>query len=462
MPSPGSLTDTIVAPATPPGVGAIAVVRVSGSEAIPISDRVFRGSRLAIARSHTAHYGHIFDRDRTVDEVLATVFRTPRSFTTEDTVEFSCHGSPYVVQEVIDVIIRHGARMAQPGEFTMRAFLHGRLDLAQAEAVADLIASNSKASHQVAINQMRGGISTRIGELRSKLVDFAALVELELDFAEEDVEFADRTKLVALITETRELVDKLVRSFKMGNALRLGVPAVIAGRPNAGKSTLLNALLEEDRAIVSEIPGTTRDTIEEVLTIEGVAFRLIDTAGLREATDVIEKIGVEKTMEKIRQTAILIYVFDLMTMSSAELAADLANLRKEGVPCFAIGNKIDLDTESTHRNSFSFADPNDHVFWISAEDKKGLETLRTALLQTVLRNQTSAGETVVANVRHYNALRQADESLEEVLRGLGDNLSGELVALDINRALSYLGEITGEVTNDEVLGAIFGKFCIGK
>ena len=480
-----SLNDTICAPATPAGIGALGVIRLSGVHAIAIADKVFHAaSPLRDAASHTLHYGHIKEGDAVVDEVMAAVFRAPRSFTTEDTVEFSCHGSPFILGEVLRVLSAAGARPAGPGEFTLRAFLHGRLDLAQAEAVADLIAADSNASHDIAINQLRGGISYRIAELRTQLVDFAALVELELDFVEEDVEFADRQKLEGLVGEIRGVLDSLIRSFRLGNALRNGVATVIAGRPNAGKSTLLNSWLQDDRAIVSDIPGTTRDTIEEVLHLEGIAFRLIDTAGIREASDAIERLGVERTLEKIRQSALLVYLFDVMTTAPEELRADLERLRRDDLPVFLVGNKVDLDADGSRRELFESAIAGAagvvgssgfsgaaggagaarafSIHWLSAASGQGLEDLGKALVQAVVEEQVPAGEPVVANHRHHDALRRADAALADVQAGLGDGRSGELVALDIRNALEALGEITGEVTNDEVLGSIFGRFCIGK
>ncbi len=453
------LKDTICAPATPSGVGALGVIRISGSQAFSIADRVFQGKiSLAHADSHTLHYGYFREEIRIIDEVIAAVFRAPRSFTTEDTVEFSCHGSPFILGEVLRVLVEAGARPAAPGEFTLRAFLHGRLDLAQAEAVADLIAADSAAAHDIAVNQLRGGISNRIAELRTRLVDFAALVELELDFSEEDVEFADRSKLDQLVQEIRQVLEGLIRSFRLGNALRNGVPTVIAGRPNAGKSTLLNAWLQEERAIVSEIPGTTRDTIEEVLHLDGIAFRLIDTAGIREASDTIERIGVERTMEKIRQSALLVYVFDPFATTPAELDADLARLAREGLTIFAVGNKSDLDPEMKWRAAFG----DRPIHWLSATTGYGLERLSEALVKAIVEEQRPAGEPIVASLRHQEALRSADTALRDVQAGLADGRSGELVALDIRQALEALGRITGEVTSDEVLGSVFGRFCIGK
>jgi tRNA modification GTPase len=471
-----NLDDTIAAPATPAGVGALGVLRLSGPGALGIADRVFRspaGRPLSSADSHTVHYGHLHAPDAApgtppIDEVMASVFRAPRSFTTEDTVEFSCHGSPFVLERALEALLAAGARAAGPGEFTLRAFLHGRLDLAQAEAVADLIAADSAGAHDVAMRQLRGGISHRIAGLRQQLVDFAGLVELELDFVEEDVEFADRDRLSALVGDLRAVLDGLIRSFRLGNALRSGVPTVIAGRPNAGKSTLLNAWLQEERAIVSDVPGTTRDTIEEVLHLDGIAFRLIDTAGIRDASDAIERLGVERTLAKIEQSALLVFVFDASDTTPEQLDADLARLAREGLTVLVAGNKADLDPDGRRREAFGRRP----VHWLSAaraaagQPDEGLAALERALVRTVTEDAASgeggADRTLVANQRHHAALLRADTALADVLAGLADGRSGELVALDLRRALEALGEITGEVTNDELLGSIFGRFCIGK
>ena len=453
-----ALKDTIVAPATPPGVGALGVIRVSGTLALAIVDKVFRGDQLSKASSHTVHYGHIHDPDseKVIDEVMATVLRAPKSFTTEDTVEISCHGSPVIVRDIMSLLVRQGARPAEPGEFTLRAFLRGRIDLAQAEAVADLIESESSAARETALNQLRGGVSKRIAELRQQLIDFAALVELELDFSEEDVEFADRERLVGLVNDLRSEIQRLIYSFKLGDALKQGVATVIAGRPNAGKSTLLNALLQEERAIVSSIPGTTRDTIEEVLHIDGVGFRLIDTAGIREATDAIEQVGVERTHAKIRESALMVYVFDLTSTSPEDLQEELAAL-DDSVPRILLGNKIDEAPEKARR-AFALMRP----IWISAKTGEGVEELRKILLDTALGDEVKTDDTVVSNLRHYEALLRADQALADVLAGIQDTRSGEMVALDIRQSLDALGSITGEVTGEDVLDSIFSRFCIGK
>ncbi|HUM46698.1 MAG TPA: tRNA uridine-5-carboxymethylaminomethyl(34) synthesis GTPase MnmE [Chitinophagales bacterium] len=451
--------DTIVALSTPPGVGAIGVVRLSGKDGIAICDSIFKGKVLAGQPSHTLHFGHIVDGEEMIDEVVVGIFKAPNSYTKENVVEISCHGSPYIQQKIIQLLIRKGARPAKAGEFTLRAFLNGRLDLSQAEAVADLIASDSESSRKAAISQMRGGFSTEIKKLRDELIHFASLIELELDFAEEDVEFANRKKLTDLVSRLKSHVLSLKNSFQLGNVIKHGVTTVIAGRPNAGKSTLLNALLNEDRAIVSEIAGTTRDTIEEVINIEGILFRLIDTAGIRDATDVLEKMGVEKTMEKIRQSALLLYVFDVKDMNRDDLLYDLSRLPTGDIPVMVIGNKIDGEEARDLHGEFSEV-PN--VSFISAQQHQHLEALKQQLAALVLHKEQLGDRTIVTNVRHYDSLLKTNEALDEVLHALETGTSQELFASDIRRALNYLGEITGDITNDDILASIFSKFCIGK
>lgn len=463
-------TDTIVALATAPGVGAIGVIRLSGNNAIDITGKVFKGKKLQAQPSHTIHYGHIVDGDKIIDEVMVSLFRAPKSFTTEDVVEISCHGSPFIAEQILRLLVHNGARSARPGEFTLRAFMHGRIDLSQAEAVADLIASNSAASLDLAIKQMRGGFSNDIKALRAELVNFASLIELELDFAEEDVEFADRSKLIELINLIQHKLRPLIESFRLGNVIKHGVNTVIAGKPNAGKSTLLNALLNEERAIVSDIPGTTRDTIEEVLNIKGVQFRFIDTAGIRSTEDVIEKLGVEKTMEKLKQSSIYIYLFDVNTTTPEELLQEVKQLELTNFTGLIVGNKIDSahwhDTAPFYwilKNSPATAHLNlhDQLHFISAKANTHTDQLKDKLYKLATAN-LHPDNTVVTNTRHYEALIKASEALHEVTTGVNNRQTSELVALDIKRALEHLGEISGEVTNDEILGNIFSKFCIGK
>ena len=452
-----NLQDTIVALATPSGVGAIGVIRLSGEEAIHICNKAFKGKNLLNQKSHTIHFGTIRDeQNHIIDEVLVALFVSPKSYTGENVVEISCHGSNYIIQQIIQLFLRHGARMAKPGEFTMRAFLNGQLDLSQAEAVADLIASDSEAAHAMAMHQMRGGFSGEIQKLREELIHFASLIELELDFSEEDVEFADRDDLKKLIYKIQQLIKRLTDSFQLGNVIKNGVITVIAGRPNAGKSTLLNALLNEERAIVSEIAGTTRDTIEEVLNINGVQFRIIDTAGIREATDKIEAIGVQKAMQEIKRSSILVYVFDAQTMTETELQNDLNKLNRKDMTTIVIANKMDLIDNPSIFDGFN-------ALAISAKDKINLEAVRTALFEAVANGKINLQSTIVSNTRHYDALQKANKSLDDVLNGMSMGITGDFLAQDIRHALIYLGEITGEIDVDrDILGNIFGNFCIGK
>lgn len=481
-----NLSDTIVALATPPGVGAIGVIRLSGIDAIRIADSVFYGKKLDKQKTHTIHFGTIRDADdRILDEVLASIFIAPKSYTRENVVEISTHGSPYIQQQIIQLLLSKGARLAQPGEFTLRAFLNGQLDLSQAEAVADLIASSSESSHAVAMQQMRGGFSEQIKILRGQLVNFASLIELELDFAEEDVEFANRDALKALIVDIQSLIKKLLDSFALGNVLKNGVMTVIAGRPNAGKSTLLNVLLNEDRAIVSEIAGTTRDTIEEILNIKGVEFRLIDTAGIREATDQIEALGVQKTMEKVSQSAILVYVFDVVETKLDEVINDLQQLVRDDMKTLVICNKMDknpyfrpqwltnLGDETIPDFHFSasytpsvFSDispiSDEQIITLSAKEGMNIPYLKDALLNLVTEGKVNQESTIVSNARHYEALQKSYQSLDDVLKGMASNVTSDFIAMDIRQALHYLGEIVGEVSTDDLLENIFSKFCIGK
>ncbi len=455
------LQDTIVALATPSGAGAIAVIRLSGTEAIRIASELFTsvsGKDLSKQKSHTVHLGNIMDGERVIDEVLATIFKNPNSYTGENVVEFSCHGSEYIQQEILQLTLRRGCRMAGPGEFTLQAFLNGKMDLSQAEAVADLIASDSKASHQLAIQQMRGGFSSEIKLLRQELLDFASLIELELDFSEEDVEFANREEFQKLITKITKLLKHLLDSFATGNVLKNGIPVAIVGRPNSGKSTLLNVLLNEERAIVSEIPGTTRDTIEDEITIGGVRFRFIDTAGLRETTDEIEKIGVERALEKLKKSAIYIYLFDINEVSIPELKNELKNLSSTAQPII-VANKTD---KASKEGIQSFKNSELDIHFISAKDKGNLEQLSETLLHHAGADQLNNNQLIVTNTRHYDTLLKALVEIKSVQEGIDQHLSGDLLAIDLRQALYYLGEITGQVSNDDLLGNIFANFCIGK
>jgi tRNA modification GTPase len=459
--------DTIVAIATPPGVGAIGVIRLSGKNAFSIINTLFTSKDVTQQASHTLHVGLIKENNVIIDEVVLSLFKSPTSYTGEDVVEISCHGSPYVQQQALQACIHNGARLAKAGEFTQRAFLNGKLDLTQAEAVADLIASETEAVHQTALQQMKGGFSNDIKQLREQLINFAALIELELDFGEEDVEFADRKKLENLVEEILLSIKKLIKSFKLGNIIKNGVTTVIAGRPNAGKSTLLNAMLNEERAIVTAIAGTTRDTIEEKLVVNGISFRLIDTAGIREATDVIEKIGIEKSMEKINTAGILIYVFDVNTNSEIEVLEDLKNLQQPGQIVLLVANKIDTidnDHLGILQHSINQMHGNEYPFFeISALNKTRVDELIDYLPSLVLSEKINTNQTIVVNSRHYASLLDCETSLLKVQQGLQNTTSGDLLALDIRHALHSLGEITGEILHDrDILGTIFGKFCIGK
>jgi len=455
----GGWEDTIVALSTPPGIGAIGVIRLSGREAIDIANALFPSKDLAGQPSHTAHVGLLRENGKVLDEVVITLFRGPASYTGENVVEISGHGSPFILQEIIRACIHRGARPARPGEFTQRAFLQGKMDLTQAEAVADLIASNTEASRQSAIKNIRGGFSATLRHLREQLITFSALIELELDFSQEDVAFADRKQLFDLIGQLQQTTQQLLQSFTLGNVIKNGVQAAIIGKPNAGKSTLLNTLLNENRAIVSEIAGTTRDTIEEVLNIDGILFRLIDTAGIRSHTmDAIETIGVERSREKMRQADIVVYLFDVNEMSASELHAIAQEFKEEKLHYLLVGNKVDGNEAAVQQQFAAFTD----VLFISAKAHMHIDGLRKALVGKVLQGSLQTEDTIVTNTRHYAALQQLGGALEDVIKGLDAQLPGDLLALDIRRCLVYLGEITGEITNEDQLDYIFSKFCIGK
>ncbi|MBL6647062.1 MAG: tRNA uridine-5-carboxymethylaminomethyl(34) synthesis GTPase MnmE [Flavobacteriaceae bacterium] len=454
-------THTIAALATPPGMGAIAVVRLSGPDAISIADAVFRSVRnkkLQKQPSHTVHLGHLYDDQTMVDEVLVTVFHGPHSYTGEDVVEISCHGSTYIQQKLLQIVMNKGAKMAEAGEFTLRAFLNGKMDLTQAEAVADLIASEGAAAHRMAIQQMRGGISDRLSELRAQLVDFASLIELELDFSEEDVAFADRAALEKLLDNIQETLKSLIDSFALGNAMKNGVPVAIAGKPNAGKSSLLNALLQEEKAIVSDIPGTTRDSIEDTLFLNGIQFRFIDTAGLRETDDRIEAIGVERAKDKIAQSQLLLYVVDPTQTRPEEVNNAINELQTENLQTLVIINKVDLLSNADQNKYSNNLGKQTHLF-ISAQTQLGLKELKQQLSDLV---QGETFETIITNNRHYATLKDALEATLAVRKGLSDGLSSDLLAIDLRATLDHLGTVTGTVSTDELLGNIFANFCIGK
>ncbi|GAB4139013.1 MAG: tRNA uridine-5-carboxymethylaminomethyl(34) synthesis GTPase MnmE [Bacteroidia bacterium] len=457
--------DTIAALATAHGTAAIAVLRLSGPQAIAIAESILftrKGKPYPLhdKAGNTLHFGVIQEGEIVLDEVLVSLFRAPKSFTGQDVVEISCHGSTFIQQQLLQLLLRKGARLAEPGEFTLRAFLNKKMDLSQAEAVADLIASQSAASHQVAMDQMRGGFSDKIKTLREHLINFASLIELELDFSEEDVEFANRDDLRNLLYTIQRLVQRLIDSFEVGNVIKNGIPVAIVGKPNAGKSTLLNTLLDEERAIVSDIPGTTRDVIEDEITIDGILFRFIDTAGLRETTDVIESIGVTRSFEKIRQSAIVVYLFDVHELTRGELQLAVEEIRSHqtGAQLLLVGNKIDREDIAALQKEFESMD----VLFISAKEHLYIEDLKQKLVALFDSRTVHVTETVVTNARHVDALRHTASAIERTLSGLQQNIPGDLLAQDIREALYYLGLITGEISSDDLLGNIFGKFCIGK
>jgi len=502
-------SDTIIALATPSGIGAIGVIRLSGPDAISLVNEVFGGKDLSIQHSHTIHFGTIKDGKQVLDEVLVSIFIGPKSYTRENVVEISTHGSAFIIESIIKLLIRKGARPANPGEFTLRAFLNGQLDLSQAEAVADLIASNSQASHQVAMQQMRGGFSGELQHLRDQLIHFAAMIELELDFGEEDVEFANREQLKGLIYQIQRILHRLIQSFEQGNVMKNGVPVVIAGKPNVGKSTLLNTLLNEERAIVSEIAGTTRDTVEDHMIIGGINFRFIDTAGIRDTEDIIEAKGVERTHEKIKQSKLIIYLVD-PEQDVKEILEQMKYLESLGIPFLTVVNKEDLanadfrerlesevgslksevggqmsevgsqksevgsqKSEVRGRNDDDHTSdlvPQTSVFrpqtpdliFISARNNEGIEELKSEILLKVNLHAINTDDVLVSNIRHLEALQKTEESLKRVLQNIDQPITSDFLASDIKQALYYLGEITGQVTTDDLLETIFSKFCIGK
>jgi len=460
---------TICAIATSPGIGAIATIRLSGEEAIEIADKVFRSpvknKKLADQQANTLHVGTISEGPEIIDEVVVSLFRAPHSFTGEDVIEITCHGSAYIQQRLLELLLKTGARMARPGEFTQRAFLNGKMDLSQAEAVADLIASSNAANHKMALKQMRGGFSNEIKKLRDQLLHFIAMVELELDFSEEDVEFADRKQLVELTEKIERLLNKLASSFKLGNVLKNGVPVAIVGETNVGKSTLLNAILNEEKAIVSDIHGTTRDVIEDVVNIEGTAFRFFDTAGIRETIDHIENLGIERSYSKLEQAEIVLLVTDLSNpIELIKQRVELIRERIQDQQLIIVGNKADLGGNAKVKemlDAFILGENEDLVF-ISAKSHQNLESLIELLKENANLQQAEGSDVIVSNIRHYEALTNAHQAVVRVIDGLNGGISGDFLAQDIRECLHYLGEITGEISNDEVLGHIFKNFCIGK
>lgn len=448
-----SFNETITAIATAPGEAAIGVVRLSGKEAIAIADKIFSGKILSEQASHTIHFGKIKDGEEVVDEVVVSIYKGPKSYTGEDIIEISCHGSQYVLERVLNLCLNNGAHVAKAGEFTQRAFLNNKMDLTQAEAVGDLIASQSSAAHKAAIHNLRGGFSDELKELREQLIQFSALLELELDFSEEDVEFADRTRFYELIEEITDTTQRLISSFRLGNVIKKGVSVAIVGKPNAGKSTLLNALLNEERAIVSDIAGTTRDSIEEVLNINGILFRLIDTAGIRDHTsDIVETMGVQRSRDIMKRSDIIVYLFDVKTESAEELQQQKDVFEQERAKYLLVANKTDIGEQRYE----------DEVLYISAKNKENIQELRQSLYDNVIEGKVSTEGTIITNARHHSSLQEVMKSLQDIKAGLDNNISGDLIALDVRRCLHYLGEITGQVTTEDKLDYIFSKFCIGK
>ncbi len=456
------IEDTICALATPPGMGAIGVIRLSGPKSIEIAESIYsspnKNKSLLDAKGQTLHFGAVRDGDDLVDEVLISLFRAPHSYTGEDVIEINIHGSTFIQRKMMELLVRKGARPARAGEFTLRAFGNGKMDLSQAEAVGDLIASESAAAHQVAMHQMKGGVRREVSKLRQELIDFASMIELELDFGEEDVEFADRDRLHELLNAVQTTVTRLIGSFSLGNAIIEGIPVAIVGAPNAGKSTLLNALLQEERAIVSAIAGTTRDTVEDEIHLGGLTFRFIDTAGLREATDEIERIGIERSYAKIEQAKVVLYLFDVQDINIDEEQERIKAIQEKAgnKPVIVIANKIDKVSDSTSYDAL----PID--VHLSAKERSGLEKLEELLLSTVELKGLNNHDTVITNTRHYEALIRTQEDVDRIRNGINTGLSGDLVAFDIRQALAHLGEITGEITTDDLLGNIFANFCIGK
>jgi len=453
--------ETIIALATPNGLGAISVIRISGLNAISVTEKLFKpkgNKKLSNQKSHTVHLGHLMKNGHELDEVLVTLFKGPHSYTGENTIEISCHGSTFIQQEIIDLFIENGIRVANPGEFTLRAFINGKMDLNQAEAVADLIASENEGSHKLAMEQMKNGFSNDLKKLRAELLHFSSMIELELDFSQEDVEFAERSEFKKLTVKIQTELEKLIDSFKSGNVLKNGISVTIAGKPNAGKSSLLNTLLNEDKAIVSDIPGTTRDSIEDSLVIDGINFRFTDTAGLRETEDIIESKGIEKTKEKINNARILIYLFDSNDTTFNEINSDMKSFKREDLSVLLVRNKVDL--KNTNQNLINQLEKFE-IIEISANHIDSVSSLKKRLVNeiNVLNPYT---DTVISNSRHYEALMKALKAIEEVNMGLKSEISGDLLSVDIRKSIEHLAEITGEITNDDVLGNIFANFCIGK
>ena len=443
--------DTICAITTGGGMSAIAIIRISGNKAIKITNSVFN-KEIAESKTHTLHFGNFINEKEVVDEVLVSIFRGSKSFTGEESVEISCHGSIYIQNKIIQILIKNGCRLATAGEFSMRAFKNGKLDLTQAESVTDLIESESEAAHKTALNQLKGGVSGKLKKLRSQLIDFASLTELELDFSEEDVEFADREKLNDLLKNLKSELEKLIQSFKLGNSIKNGIAVTILGAPNVGKSTLLNCLLNEEKAIVSDIAGTTRDAIEDTLIIGGYNFRFIDTAGIRKTTNTIENLGIEKTLEKANKSEIILFIIDANQELESQLL-ELNKIKKDNIArVLVIVNKIDVCEVNLKEEYIS----------ISAKNREGISALKNKLLNSINTEKISENDSIVSNLRHYEQLQLTLHEINSIINGMKNNVSGDFLSVNIRQALFHLGSITGEVNTDDLLGNIFGKFCIGK
>lgn len=449
--------NVIIAPATPPGTSALAIIRLSGEDCITLTQKLFVGKKLSEQPSHTLHFGLIKDGDNAIDEVVISVFKGPNSFTKENSIEISCHGSPLIVQRIITTFLKNGASLAGPGEFTKRAFLNGRFDLAQAEAVADLINSETDNARQAALNQMRGGFSKEIRKLREELIHFASLIELELDFGEEDIEFAKRDDLKNLIFKIQAFIKALLQSFQQGNVIKNGVPTVIAGKPNAGKSTLLNLLLNEERAIVSEIAGTTRDVIEDEMVLDGINFRFIDTAGLRDTTDAIEAMGIVRAKEQLKKASLVLYIVDLGNTTLNEIQKELKELGSLTVPIINVGNKVDKAVPGLLRELEAL----DFIF-ISATQRVNIDKLHEKILSSFHIDNVKQGDVIITNLRHFQSLKDTNDALDRVLKGMDEGVTGDFMAMDVRNALYHLGLITGQISTEDLLENIFSKFCIGK
>lgn len=464
------LKDTIGAISTANGIGAIAIIRISGSNSIKICDSIFKSKnqkkKIVNQKSHTIHFGTIYFNNEIIDEVLISIFKEPHSFTGENVVEISCHASPYIQQKILELLYQKGVRHAEPGEFSFRSFMNGKLDLIQAEAISDLIASQSKILHQLAINQMRGSFSNELNELYKKLINFSALIELELDFSEENIKFVNRNKLKSILEELKIQINYLINSYKLGNVLKKGVPVAIVGRPNAGKSTLMNAIINENRSIVSSIPGTTRDSIEDIINLEGIEFRFIDTAGIHETNDIIEGLGIKKTYEKIKSASIIIYMYSETAINNKEIIEDLKSFKNKNAELIFCKNKIDLkNIKNFNIENLKICFKNITSIEISAKKKKNLNLLKSILIEKMINNKYfSNTNNIITNVRHLNLLIEINKSINIIFRDIEKNISEEILAFNLKNALNYIGKLIGKSidVDKDILGTIFKNFCVGK